>query len=371
MSDFNKLETLIQEQFANTNTKIESIQSSLDGKINTLQTNVDKHSERITQLETYAAQDSHRFDIMEHQIQICKQHRLRNNIRLTGLPTQACEKAVDTVMKIISLLQVSLVPSDFIAYTDRNRSSIIVAFESYSFKRYFTDALRKMKGLSVEQILGTKTNSKLSCNDQLTPYFADLLKIALNARKDEQLHAVSSLGGQIKVRKIAASNFVVIQSIAHLNEIIQSEVNIAPTSEAMADNLTTTDNGPSGSKSPDHSTSNNTSAPISSVHTEPRGLANPPYSNPQETQPSTHSTSHSTNHHNTNRSNHWKKKPLNAHGRADQQWNKQRNKHQDQNRYIQYSPPKHSQYTNSRNYRGPDWNNNTDRRSHTSSIDRN
>lgn len=236
MSEFEKMQDIIKHEFANTNSKIETIQSTLDQKINDIHSEVGVHNERIKILENYAATDSHRIDTISYQLETLKQDRLRNNLRLTGLPPPAFENTRDTIMKIVTVLQLDLLPSDFIAYNDRNKSSIILAFDKYAHKRYFMETLRSRNGVMVEEILQVQSNSQLFCNDQLTPFFANLFQKAWQAKKNKQLYSASSMGGRVKVRKTENSNFVIIESEQHLIDIIENIDNSAP-AETSSNNI--------------------------------------------------------------------------------------------------------------------------------------
>lgn len=236
MADLLALEQMIQSNFEKTNSKIESIQTTINEQIDNIRGDVTAHSGRLTKLEEYATTDAHRINSMTSQIEILKQDRLRNNIRLTGLPPQAFEDAVDTVMRIIDYVKIKLIPSDFIAYSDRNQASIIVIFDYHSHKRYFMDALRKQRELIVEEVLQIRSNSKIYCNDQLTPFYASLFQKAWQAKKTNQLYSASSLGGRIKVRKTENSSLKIIQDESELNDVINgislNEVSSNSTSES-------------------------------------------------------------------------------------------------------------------------------------------
>lgn len=135
----------LENQFAKTNAKIETVQTTLDEQIGGIKNDLDSHGARITQLEAYTATDARRINQIEIQLEILRQDRLRNNLRLTGLPLEACDNPAQTTMKIVETLHIQLLPSDFVAYSDRNKSSIILQFDNYAHKRYFMDAMRKKK----------------------------------------------------------------------------------------------------------------------------------------------------------------------------------------------------------------------------------
>lgn len=233
MAELEAIRSIIKEELANTNTKIQSIQTTIDDKISGVVDIVESQKERINKLENYSATDNRRIDSIAIQLEFMKQDRLRNNLRLTGLPPQAFERTTNTVMKIIEVLNLDLLPSEFIAYADRNKSSIIMQFDKYAHKRYFMDTLRARNELLVEEILPTAiSNSKLYCNDQLTPYFSSIFQKAWLAKKNKQLFSASSLGGRIKVRKNENSIYCVIESEAQLNDIIDDKAS----TEVLPDN---------------------------------------------------------------------------------------------------------------------------------------
>lgn len=98
MSDIERIQQSLDQNFANTNSKIDAIQKTLDEKIEKLRDDVDSHGERIRTLETYASTDGRRINDLSTQMEVLKQDRLRNNIRLTGLPPLAFEDTDKTVM---------------------------------------------------------------------------------------------------------------------------------------------------------------------------------------------------------------------------------------------------------------------------------
>lgn len=197
-ADLDQKQSIIKDEFANTNSKIESVNKI----ISEIKSDVDGHGARISQLESYTTADNHRFDAISLQIEILKQDRLRNNLRLTGLPPVAFDNTINTVMKIIDVLKLELLPSDFVAYSDRNQASIILTFDHQAHKRLFMSALRQRNELLVEEIFTSiRSNSKIYCIDQLTPYFASLFQKAWDAKKQKLIYSASSLGDRIKIRK--------------------------------------------------------------------------------------------------------------------------------------------------------------------------
>lgn len=176
-----QIKKLIETNFEETNKKIESLQTTLKTDIVTINTNLSHHNDRIASIEQElcSIKEDKQIDEIKVQIEMLKQDRLRNNIRLTGLPPTAFDDPNDTVFAIDNILQLGLIPSDFTAYADRNKSSLIVSFANHPHKRLFMNTLQQRKSLLVEEIFPSiQSNSNVYANDQLTLYFAQLFHMA-------------------------------------------------------------------------------------------------------------------------------------------------------------------------------------------------
>lgn len=346
MSEMDKVVDSIKEQFAKTNAKIDNIQSKLDEQIGGIRDDVIKQSDRIALLERYAASDGHRFDSISYQIEVLKQDRLRNNIRFTGLPTSAYNNIIDTVIKIIKALNLNLLPSDFVAYADRRQSAIIVAFEKLANKRLIIDTLRLRKGILIEEIFGGQSDAKLICNDQLTPFFARLFHEAWQAKRDGLLYAASSLGGRIRVRKTESSNFTLVQSETHLNDIIANGEGSASTEISPINN-----NGSLSSPVNNQLSINNNIERGDTSETQKRPLERESPSHKQ--QPTKQLTNREANFYHRNNQRYQNRNQNNNGRRPTSQ---RRQNQQDESRHFNQSS--NQQPFKKASYSKPDWNNN-------------
>lgn len=223
MSEMDRISDLIEKKFEETNQKLETIQSTLQNDIAIIRTDLGQHNDRITSIERdiRAIQESSQMNEIKIQIEVLKQDRLRNNIRLTGLPPVAFDKPTDTVFAIDNVLQLSLIPSDFTVYADKHKSSLIISFANYSHKRTFMSTLQQRKSLLAEEVFpAIQSNSNIFVNDQLTPYFAKLFQAAWQAKKDGHIHSASSLGGRIKVKRNESSPAMTIETHQQLTDML-------------------------------------------------------------------------------------------------------------------------------------------------------
>lgn len=222
-SDDNPLIKLIEEKFAETNKNISSIQSSINTEIANLRSGLDTHTDRIEKIENelQSINKSNEINELQLQIEFLNQDRLRNNVRLTELPPIAFDDPVDTVMSIDNVLQLDLIPSDFTAYADRHKSSLIVSFASYAHKRLLINLLQQRKALLVEEIFPSiKSNSNIYVNDQLTPHFAKIFQSAWQAKKNGVIFSASSVGGRIKIKLQEMSQAIIIETEEQLQDLL-------------------------------------------------------------------------------------------------------------------------------------------------------
>lgn len=206
-----------------TNDNIESIKSAIKSEIDSVRAEVSANTQRLDKVESdlRTSHSSEKVAELSLQIELLKQDRLRNNLRITGLPQNALNDPDDTILRIAEALKIDVIPSDYSVYADRNKSSIIASFASHIIKRYFTDAMRKKQSLFVEEIYeSTQSNARIYINDQLSPYFAKLFQLAWQAKKSGSLFSVTSFGGRIRVKKFENGILHTIETEDHLQDAI-------------------------------------------------------------------------------------------------------------------------------------------------------
>lgn len=229
------------------------------------------------------------------------------------------------------------------------------------------DAMRNRNELLVEEVLQVQSNSKIFCNDQLTPHFAELFQIAWKAKKEKQLYSASSLGGRIKVRKTETSSFIIVKSESHLLDIIDNIDSSAPAAEIS----------PNKRNESPHSIPSNSTKPNTSVQsknqsalTQNANISHLPPSSSREARRGHHisnrrpnSTAPSTDYRNPNRSHQWQQMRTNHQHHNDQNRNGHRYRQQDRGRQIELSPNQYHQnnINNNQSYMPPPPHRNTNR----------
>lgn len=219
-----KFTSIIREQFAEQKKSLGIMNESVLSEIRGITSRIDSHDKQLASHEKRLDANEARTDMLSVQFELMKQEKLRNNVRITGLPQHALENPIETITIIADTINCAILPSELTCYADRNKSSLIVMFDNHGIKRLFMDKLRERKSLLVvEMFPESQSNSGVYVNDQLTPYFAKIFHEAWNAKKDGRLSSVSSLGGRIKVKRYANGMPITINTELDLIKAIESD----------------------------------------------------------------------------------------------------------------------------------------------------
>lgn len=144
-------------------------------------------------------------EILEANIEVLKQEQLKNNICISGVPSNKFANDANTnniVLTIANALGLEYNHSQSSSYAVANNKFIIAHFFNLKHKQALLNKIRIKKSLMVEEVFGTNSNSnsQIYLNDHLTPYFNKLYLVARNAKKDGKLASASSYGGKIRAR---------------------------------------------------------------------------------------------------------------------------------------------------------------------------
>lgn len=217
----------LEESSTKTNEKIDQLHNALKTEIDSVKTELTAHGSRLDKVESdlVNANSSEKIAELSLQVELLKQDKLRNNIRITGLPQNAFDDPDEAILRIADTLSIDIIPSDYVVYGDRHKSSLIVCFHSFVHKRIMMDAMKKKQSLFVEEIYeSVQSNARIYCNDQLSPYFANIFQLAWRAKKDGCIYSATSIGGRIRVKKHENSSLHTIQTEAELIQYIANQM---------------------------------------------------------------------------------------------------------------------------------------------------
>lgn len=205
--------------------------------------------------------NTYKLSELEKNIECLKQDKLKNNIKIAGLPDMDFEPKT-LIYSLFNLLDMELLDDEFNAYHTRNGNFVIVQFDSHKIKSQLFKKIIERRSIMTEELFdGIESNSQIYVSDHLTPYFAKLHQLARSAKKDGKLFQVSSRGGKIRVKKSEREFHKFIFSEYELNEILNEETNtntgMNTSTHTNNHRTTTTNNNKINNNKSDATTKNN------------------------------------------------------------------------------------------------------------------
>lgn len=157
----------------------------------------------VSSIKTKFVEQDDRLDILTEKINEIEQDKLRNNIRITGLPDGWDKKPINFVINLAKAVGCTITRDDITAYCQSSSSAVVACFFNPGHKLKLIHKIRIKKGVMAEEIFPTiKSNHEIHVNDHLTPHFSKLFAMARKAKNEGKLLSASSNGGRIRVKNI-------------------------------------------------------------------------------------------------------------------------------------------------------------------------
>lgn len=246
-------EPTLQQVLDAINKRHDSTENKIDAALKGMQSDI----ENIRQT---AQNNTHKLTELEKNIECLKQDKLKNNIKIAGLPDIKFEPNT-LVYSLCNLLDMELLEDEFSAYHTHNGNFVIVQFDSHKKKSLLIEKMIEKQTVMTEELFdGISSNSQIFVSDQLTPFFAKLFQLARAAKRDGKIHQVSSRGGKIRVKKTEHEHYEFIFSEYELNIIINEETNTnsgATTSTYSSNKRNTTNNNKNNNNKSEATVKNN------------------------------------------------------------------------------------------------------------------
>lgn len=219
-----------------TKTDLESFSQNVKQFYDNTEAQFVKVDTQITTLSQNQDEQTTKIAALEENVELLKQDRLRNNIRISGIIPNWDGDCKKLVMQIITKINVQATPHDFKAYATKGNKFVIASFFNYAHKTTLLNKMRVKKSLMVEEIFpGVNSNSQLYINDHLTPYLTNLFIAAFKAKKEGKLASASSWGGSVRIRKHINDPPTVITHISQLTGILNMDTTIDSMSTTESD----------------------------------------------------------------------------------------------------------------------------------------
>lgn len=107
--------------------------------------------------------NTNRVELLEASIETLKQEQIRNNICISGVPsnTLANSSTTEIVIAIAKSLGIEIAKHNFTSYAVANNKFIIVNMHNIRHKQLMLNKIRVKKSLMVEEVLAGTSNSQI------------------------------------------------------------------------------------------------------------------------------------------------------------------------------------------------------------------
>lgn len=206
-SDMYEFKNESKENFRSLSEEMQGIKNQVDARIDTCEANIDH---------------------LSYEVECIKQRQLKCNITIGGIPATPNENLLNMFTAICNVINFNC-PNELVTgiyrTTGRAKQSIIVQLANESVKFGILNAKKIKKAIILEE-LDTKfhdSKSEIIINQQLTPFFGNLLYKARQAKaKGHIAECWFSMKG-IFIKPQKTSNAVQIKSVAELATFLPVE----------------------------------------------------------------------------------------------------------------------------------------------------
>jgi hypothetical protein len=244
----------------------------LSGDIQEIKNNAIAMDSRLTACESNV-------DQLAYEVECMKQRQLKNNISISGVPFKDDENLLTIFGSVCKAINY-MVPNDLIAGIYRTngvgKQSIIVNLANDAVKFGILAAKKKKKTTILRELdLGyADSNTEIMVNQQLVPYFGNLLFKARQARQRGDIYQCWFSMKGVHIKPTEDSNFIIIKTYADLLPFEKT-----PSDESNNKHKRKASNEiANNSKKSNDSSNNNKNHPNTPRHDSPRTLTNRPQS---------------------------------------------------------------------------------------------
>lgn len=165
---------------------------------------------------------------LAYEMESMKQRQIKCNASISGVPVTNGENLLDIFNKICNAINYNCTNdniSGIYRTNGRNKQSIIVQFTNENTKFGILNAKKLKKSLIVEELNLNFNNAsnEIMINQQLTPYFGNLLYNARQAKSNGHIAECWFTMRGVHIKPTKTSNAVIIKSVGELNTFFSTD----------------------------------------------------------------------------------------------------------------------------------------------------
>lgn len=201
------------------NSNLDEFKLESNTHYNALSSDIQEIKNRTTSIDDRLNVCESNVDHLTYEVEILKQRQLQNNISISGIPIEPNENLHDIFDNICKAINY-VCPHDMIASIYRTngsaKRSIIVCFINDSVKFGMLAAKKNKQTILLVELGFKNSKAEVMLNQQLTPYFGNLLYTARQARHKGDITQCWFTNKGVYIKPNANSNSVLIKCQADL-----------------------------------------------------------------------------------------------------------------------------------------------------------
>lgn len=190
----------IQEEMQNIKESVQFISDSFDD----FKTKIEENVRNAEQLEIESNKLKAKVQVLEIKMNEMEQKNLKNNIVVTGIPTQTSENLPKITKKLLQVLKLDELEEDIVnSYRmgKHDKAPILIERKNLNSKIKIITAVKQKKGIRVNECGFEGTNNNIFFNDELTTFNKQLFKKVRDFKTSNKCKGAFCANGRVYLRR--------------------------------------------------------------------------------------------------------------------------------------------------------------------------
>lgn len=210
-----------ENTLANFITKTSDDIGRIDRDVASQKKEIESNSSEIGSLREKFTNFETKSDSLSYSLELNKQHNIRNNITITGIPFTAAEDLLQLAISVFKHIGANIGATEIHStYRFKFGSRFVVKFTNFETKAAVMK-LKDNKVIPLSAVTGVNEHKDKSIyiNTHLIPFFGHIMSHGRRAIQQKLLHSCWMSGNGIAAKLKADSDEIIIQSVSHLIQL--------------------------------------------------------------------------------------------------------------------------------------------------------
>lgn len=210
-------ETTLSNFIAKTSNDIERV----DRDVASQKKEIDSNTSDIGSLRAKFTNFETKSDSLSYSLELNKQHNIRNNITITGVPYTAAEDLLQLAIAVFKFIGANVTTADINStYRFKYGSRFVVKFANFDMKATVMK-LKDNKTIPLSAVTGVNEHKEkpIYINTHLIPFFGHILSQGRRAVQQKLLHSCWMSGNGVIAKLKADADETIIHSVSELVQL--------------------------------------------------------------------------------------------------------------------------------------------------------